>query len=74
MEGIMSVNTNEITYSVKDFINISSKKIGFDIQWKFKGLNEVVIDKKYLSQKILNIFKKEPVLLDPWDPMGSLAK
>ena len=34
---------------------------------------EVVIDKKYLSQKILNLFNKDPVELKPWDPMGALA-
>ena len=35
---------------------------------------EVVIDKKYLSKKILSFFKKDPVILDPWDPMGALAQ
>ena len=34
---------------------------------------EVVIDKKYLSNKILNIFNLEPKKLKPWDPMGALA-
>ena len=34
---------------------------------------EVVIDKKYLPEKILKLLKKEPVILDPWDPMGALA-
>ncbi len=34
---------------------------------------EVVVDKKYLPKKILELFKKEPVSLDPWDPMGALA-
>ena len=35
---------------------------------------EVVIDKKYLSKKILDLFDKKVVELDPWDPMGALAK
>jgi len=34
---------------------------------------EVVIDKKYLSNKILSIFDLEPKKLEPWDPMGALA-
>ncbi len=34
---------------------------------------EVVIDKKFLPKKILNLFNKDPVQLDPWDPMGALA-
>ena len=35
---------------------------------------EVVVDKKYLPKRILEIFNGEPVALEPWDPMGSLAK
>jgi len=34
---------------------------------------EVVVDKKYLSKKILSIFDLEPKILEPWDPMGALA-
>ena len=34
---------------------------------------EVVVDKKYLTNKILSIFDLEPKKLDPWDPMGALA-
>ena len=34
---------------------------------------EVVVDKKYLSNKILEIFNREPNYLEPWDPMGALA-
>jgi len=34
---------------------------------------EVVINKKYLSEQLLKDYKKEPVQLAPWDPMGSLA-
>tara|TARA_B110000196_G_scaffold316673_1_gene328427 strand:- start:182 stop:1522 length:1341 start_codon:yes stop_codon:yes gene_type:complete len=35
---------------------------------------EVVIDKKYLPEKIKEMFNKKPVELNPWDPMGALAK
>jgi len=34
---------------------------------------EVVIDKKYLSKKILDLFNKNVIELNPWDPMGALA-
>ncbi len=41
----------------------------------FKEFNyEVVINKKYLSEADLNSYQKDPVVLKPWDPMGSLAK
>tara|TARA_B100000424_G_C22930680_1_gene495117 strand:- start:132 stop:1472 length:1341 start_codon:yes stop_codon:yes gene_type:complete len=35
---------------------------------------EVVVDKKYLTKDILKLFNKKPVDLNPWDPMGALAK
>ncbi len=41
----------------------------------FKEFNyEVVINKKYLSESDLKAYQKDPIILKPWDPMGSLAK
>lgn len=34
---------------------------------------QVVVNKKYLSSKALEAYEMEPVRLNPWDPMGSLA-
>ena len=34
---------------------------------------EIVVDKKYLPKRILDLFNREPVKLAPWDPMGALA-
>ena len=42
-------------------------------KWFDEYTYEVVIDKKYLPDRVLNIFKKKPIALNPWDPMGSLA-
>ena len=42
--------------------------------WFDEYTYEVVVDKKYLPQKVLEIFKRDPVALNPWDPMGSLAR
>ena len=50
------VATNK-SYSVKDFINISAKKIGFKIKWINKGLKEEAID-EITNQKIINVSKK----------------
>ncbi|RVU55551.1 aminopeptidase C [Anaerosphaera multitolerans] len=41
--------------------------------WFNEYMYQVVIDKKYLSQRILKDWEKEPIRLKPWDPMGSLA-
>ena len=50
------IATNK-SYSVKDFVNISSKKIGFKIRWINKGLKEVGID-QITNKKIINVSKK----------------
>ena len=42
--------------------------------WFDEYTYEVVVDKKYLPQKVLGIFERDPVSLNPWDPMGSLAR
>ncbi|HOO32093.1 MAG TPA: C1 family peptidase [Thermotogota bacterium] len=34
---------------------------------------EVAIHKKYLSEELLKLYEQEPIVLNPWDPMGSLA-
>ena len=34
---------------------------------------EVAIHKKYLNDKLLKMYEQSPIILDPWDPMGSLA-
>ena len=35
---------------------------------------EIVVHKKHIPQKLLDLFNKEvPINLDPWDPMGALA-
>ena len=42
---------------VKDFVNISAKKIGFKIKWINKGLKEEAID-EITNKKIINVSKK----------------
>ena len=34
---------------------------------------QVVVNKKYLPEEILRAYESDPIVLDPWDPMGSLA-
>ena len=50
---------------------------GYDImtdKWFDEYNYEVVVHKKYLTEEELGIYRKEPVRLPPWDPMGALAK
>jgi len=42
-------------------------------EW-FEQFNyQVVVNKKYLSENQLKLFAEAPIVLKPWDPMGSLA-
>tara|TARA_Y100000389_G_C17463766_1_gene523783 strand:- start:809 stop:2179 length:1371 start_codon:yes stop_codon:yes gene_type:complete len=44
-----------------------------NIDWFNDLVYEVVVDKKYVSKKILNVLKKKPILLPYNDPFGNLA-
>ena len=41
--------------------------------WFDKYVFEAVVNRKYLNKKQQAAAKKKPVVLDPWDPFGSLA-
>lgn len=42
--------------------------------WFDQYMYEVVVHKQYVPAKSLAALQKEPIVLPPWDPMGSLAK
>jgi bleomycin hydrolase len=42
--------------------------------WFDRYVYQAVIHQKYLTKEQLDAWKKSPVVLKPWDPMGSLAK
>lgn len=42
--------------------------------WFDEFVFEAVIDKKYLSPAVMDVFKQEPIVLPAWDPMGTLAQ
>ena len=85
-----SLMTHAMLFTGVDIANGKSTKWRVENSWGDKGGSkgyflmsdnwfdeynyEVVIDKKYLPRRILEIFKREPVSLNPWDPMGSLAQ
>lgn len=41
--------------------------------WMDKYCYQVVINKKYLSDDLQKAAAQKPVVLKPWDPMGTLA-
>ena len=42
-------------------------------EWFSEYVYEVVVDKRLVTTEVLDVLKQEPVVLPPWDPMGSLA-
>lgn len=42
-------------------------------RWFDEYTYQVVVNKKYLSKEALEAYESEPIMLKPWDPMGSLA-
>ncbi len=68
---------NPITWQVENSWGdaVGSKGIfSMSDEWFDEYNYQVLIDKKYLSSKILNALEQPIIELEPWDPMGSLAK
>ena len=42
-------------------------------KWFDEYLYEVMVSKKFLSPELRKVIDTEPIVLPPWDPMGSLA-
>ena len=72
-------NTDDGTPNRWKVENSWGKKTGNDgfyvmsDKWFEEYTYQVVVHKKYLSKKLLKALELEPIVLDPWDPMGSLA-
>lgn len=41
--------------------------------WFDEYMYQIVVNRKYLSEELLAEYQAEPIMLEPWDPMGSLA-
>ena len=44
-----------------------------DDRWFDEFVYQIVINKKYLTSEQLKAYNADPIELEPWDPMGSLA-
>ncbi|NLD11666.1 MAG: hypothetical protein GX671_07955 [Clostridiales bacterium] len=42
-------------------------------EWFSQYVYQVVVNRKFLTAAQLAMYEAEPVVLEPWDPMGSLA-
>jgi len=84
-----SMMTHAMLFTGVDIVNNKPRRWRVENSWGIKGGDkgyylmtdkwfdeynyEIVVDKKYLPKRILDLFDREPVKLAPWDPMGALA-
>ena len=84
-----SMMTHAMLFTGVDIINGKARRWRVENSWGVKGGDkgyylmtdkwfdeynyEIVVDKKYLPKRILELFDREPIKLAPWDPMGALA-
>jgi len=69
-------NEKPLRWRVENSWGEESGKDGYYVmtdEWFDEYNYQVVVNKKYLSEEILTAYESEPIMLKPWDPMGSLA-
>jgi Aminopeptidase C len=75
--GVDLKNNKPVKWRVENSWGDEHGEKGFDIMtdpWFDQFMYEVVIHKKHLTKKLIDLYNTEPIGLPPWDPMGSLAK
>ncbi len=78
LEGVnFDAAGNSTLWKVENSWGKDRAKDGFDSltdAWFDEYIYQVVVDKKYLTAEQREAFETlEPIVLDPWDPMGALA-
>lgn len=76
LSGVNLVDGKPNRWKVENSWGEKSGEKGFYLmtdEWMDRFTYQVVINKKYLTAKMLEEFEKDPMVLKPWDPMGSLA-
>ncbi len=74
--GVHLSNEKPVRWKVENSWGEERGEKGFFIMsdsWFNEYNYQVVINKKYLPQEMIEELKQEPIVLPPWDPMGSLA-
>ena len=75
--GVDLKNNKPVKWRVENSWGAEHGEKGFDIMtdpWFDQFMYEVVVHKKHLTKKLIDLYNTEPIGLPPWDPMGSLAK
>lgn len=76
LTGVDLVNGQPTKWKVENSWGDKVGEKGFFVMsddWMEEFCYQVVVNKKYLPEKLQAILKEEPTVLAPWDPMGALA-
>jgi bleomycin hydrolase len=77
-EGVrLDADGNPVIWKVENSWGAEHGRDGFDTlsdPWFDEYVYQVVVDRKYLSEEQQAALDDEPIVLAPWDPMGSLAR
>ena len=74
--GVAFKNDVPSKWKIENSWGTDRAKAGYYIMsasWFDQFVYQAVVDKKYLSEEELKALKEKPIVLKPWDPMGSLA-
>ena len=74
--GVSSKEGKPSKWKIENSWGTDRGKAGYYIMsasWFDQYVYQAVVDKKYLNKDELKALKEKPIMLKPWDPMGSLA-
>ena len=74
--GVTFKNDVPSKWKIENSWGTDRAKAGYYIMsasWFDQFVYQAVVDKKYLSKEELKALEGKPIILKPWDPMGSLA-
>ena len=77
LTGVNLVNDKPNRWKVENSWGTDFGHEGFftmDDSWFDEYVYQVVVNKKYLTPEELAAYESDPIELEPWDPMGSLAR